>query len=102
VSRGKANRERAAWSTTNEWAMGKGWLTDNPCRGVRHNKERSALDYVEHQQLVRAMDRAPPEQYPLHGIAYLLGIRQTDLRFAQESQIMTVSMQVTDISVSRE
>lgn len=85
-----ANRERAAWSTTNNWAMGKGWLTSNPCHGVRRNKERGSLEYVEHEQLVTALDRAPPEMYALHGIAYLLGIRQTDLMLAEEGQIMEV------------
>jgi hypothetical protein len=85
-----ANRERAAWSTTNEWAMGKGWLTSNPCRGVRRNKERGSLEYVQHEPLVSALDRASviePELYCLMGIAYLLGSRQTDLRLAEESQI---------------
>jgi hypothetical protein len=91
-----ANRERAAWSTATNWAMGKGWLTSNPCRGVRRNKERGSLEYVEHPQLVTAMDRAPPEQYPLHGVAYLLGIRQTDLRLALESQIIGDKLQVTE------
>src|SRR5581483_5787505 len=48
------------------------------------------LAYVEHEPLVAALDRAAstePELYPLMGIAYLFGIRQTDLRLAQESQI---------------
>lgn len=84
------NRERAAWSTCNEWAMRKGWLTVNPCRGVRRNKERPSPVYVEHAPLVDALDRAAveaPALYPLYGIAYLLGIRQTDLRLAEVSQI---------------
>ena len=84
-----ANRERAAWSTVNEWAMRKGWLTSNPCRGVRRNKERPSKVYVEHAPLVSTLDRAAteaPELYPLLGVAYLLGIRQTDLRLAEESQ----------------
>lgn len=91
-----ANRERAAWSTTNNWAMGKGWLTDNPCRGVRRNKERGSLEYVEHEQLVSAMDRAPPQMYNLCGVAYLLGIRQTDLRLAQISQMVDGKLQITE------
>lgn len=91
-----ANRERAAWSTINNWALGKGWLTDNPCRGVRRNKERESLEYVEHEQLVAALDRAPPEMYALHGIAYLLGIRQTDLMLAVEEQIVGDTLHVTE------
>ena len=94
-----ANRERAAWSTTNEWAMRKGWLTFNPCRGVRRNKERPSKKYVEHHELVSALDRASEDQpalYPLMGVAYLLGIRQTDLRLAQLSQIVGNELQVTE------
>lgn len=90
------NRERAAWSTTNEWALTKGWLTFNPCRGVRRNKERGSLEYVEHAPLVAALDRAPPELYPLMAVAYLLGPRQTDLRLAEETQIVRVPRQVID------
>lgn len=86
-----ANRERACWSTVSNWAMGKGWLTSNPCVGVRRNKERPALEYVEHEQLASALDRAPPQMYALHSVAYLLGIRQTDLMLAREDQITTVA-----------
>jgi hypothetical protein len=70
--------------------MGKGWLTSNPCRGVRRNKERGSLKYVENKAFVEAMNRAPPEMYALYGTAYLLGIRQTDLVLAEESQITEV------------
>lgn len=85
-----ANREKAAWSTCNNWAMGKGWLTSNPCLGVRRNREGESLVYVEHDQLVAALDRAPPQLYALMGIAYLLGCRQTDLMLAEDSQITEV------------
>jgi hypothetical protein len=91
-----ANRERAAWSTVNNWAMAKGWLVANPCHGVRRNKERGSLAYVEHEQLVTALDRAPPEMYALHGIAYLLGIRQTDLMLALEDQVVGDRLLVTE------
>lgn len=94
-----ANRERAAWSTTNEWAMGKGWLTSNPCRGVRRNKERPAQGYVEHAPLVSALDRASieaPQLYPLYGVAYLLGIRQTDLRLATLEQLVGDELRLTE------
>jgi site-specific recombinase XerD len=93
------NRERAAWSTCNEWAMRKGWLTWNPCRGVRRNKERPAQGYIEHAPLVEALDRATveaPELYPLMGVAYLLGIRQTDLRLAELTQLVGDSLQVVE------
>lgn len=81
------NRERAAWSTACKFAMRKGWLTVNPCLGVSRNKERRSLAYVEHEPLVSALDRAPPELFALMSIAYLHGIRQTDLRLVKEEQI---------------
>lgn len=91
-----ANRERACWSTATNWAMGKGWLTSNPCRGVKRNKERASLEYVEHEQLVEALDRAPPEMYALHGTAYLIGLRQTDLMLAGEDQVVGDRLHVTE------
>ncbi len=94
-----ANRERAAWSTCNEWAMRKGWLLTNPCRGVRRNKERPSKKYVEHGELVTALDRASSEQpalYPLMGVAYLLGIRQTDLRLVLLEQLVGDELQITE------
>jgi hypothetical protein len=74
------NRERAAWSTANEWAMRRGWLTSNPCRGVRRNKERPAKVYVEHQQLTSGIDKAPMAMQNIQAVGYLWGARQVDLR----------------------
>jgi hypothetical protein len=80
------NRERACLSSACAWAMGKGWMSSNPCHGVRRNMERESTDYVPHESLVRALDRASPELYALMGIAYVTGIRQTDLRLLREEQ----------------
>jgi hypothetical protein len=80
------NREKSFMASAFEYAMRKGWSRRNPFRGVRRNAEGQSLRYVTHQELVPELDRAPPELYPLMGVAYLLGIRQTDLRLAQLSQ----------------
>lgn len=80
------NRDKAFMSSVFEFAMAEGWCASNPCRGVRRNTETSNARYVEHTELVTALDRAPPELYALMGIAYLLGIRQTDLREARHFQ----------------
>lgn len=82
------NREKSFMSSVFEYAMAEGWCTHNPWRGVRRNKERPSKVYVEHADLVRELDRAPPELYPLMGVAYLLTIRQTDLRLVQKSQLV--------------
>lgn len=84
------NREASMMSSVWEFAMGKGWALSNPWRGVRRNKERPSRVYVEHPTLVRELDRAPPELYALMGTAYLLTIRQTDLRLVTKAQRVSV------------
>lgn len=74
------NREKAFMSSVWEYALGEGWCSVNPWRGIKRNKERPSTAYVEHETLVAELDRAPPELYCIMGVAYLLGIRQTDLR----------------------
>jgi site-specific recombinase XerD len=81
------NREKAFMSSVFEHAMSEGRATHNPWRGVRRSKERPSRKYVEHEPLVSALDRAPPELYALMGAAYLTGIRQTDLRLAKWDQV---------------
>lgn len=81
------NRERSFMSSVWEYAMGKGWARYNPWRGSRRSPEVPSGRYVEHKTLVATLDRAPPEIYPLMGVGYVLGIRQTDLRLAQKSQV---------------
>lgn len=81
------NREKAFMSSVFEFAMAEGWCSYNPWRGVRRNKERPSKRYVEHEILMATVDRAPPALQPLLAIAYLTGIRQTDLRLARQHQI---------------
>ena len=73
------NRERAALSSAINFAMRRGWMDSNPCHGVRRNRERPSKRYVEHGELVTALDRAPLPLYHLMSAAYLTGARQTDL-----------------------
>lgn len=80
------NREKSFMASVFEYAMRKGWSRRNPFRGVRRNTEGQSLRYVTHAELVLQLDRAPSELYPLMGVAYVLGIRQTDLRLAQKWQ----------------
>lgn len=84
------NREKALMSSVWEYAMGEGWVSSNPWRGVRRNKERKNRRYVEHATLTQEINRSPPQLMSLYGVAYLLGIRQTDLRLAKESQLFEV------------
>jgi integrase len=83
-------------SSVFEHAMSEGRATHNPWRGVRRSKERPSRKYVEHEPLVSALDRAPPELYALMGAAYLTGIRQTDLRLAKWDQVKGAVLHVIE------
>lgn len=74
------NRERACLSSACNYGMRKGWLEFNPCQGVRRNTERPSKAYVSHDALSAAIDKAPLGLQALLAVAYLTGIRQTDLR----------------------
>lgn len=81
------NREKAFMSSVYEHAMSEGWATYNPWRGVRRSKERPSKSYVEHETLVSSLDRAPPCLQHILAVAYLTGIRQTDLRLMKRDQL---------------
>lgn len=90
------NREKAVLSSVFEFAMAEGWCASNPCRGVRRNKERPSKLYVEHDTLVSTLDRAPPELQQLMAVAYLTGIRQTDLRLAKQDQVTKAGLVIDE------
>lgn len=96
------NRERAALSSACNYAMRQGWMEFNPCFGVRRNKERPSRRYVEHDELVPALDRAPPELYCLLAAAYLTGLRQTDLRALHKEQVTEHGLLVTESKTGKE
>ena len=81
------NRERACLSSACNYAMRKGWLEFNPCHGVRRNTERPSKVYVSNETLTEAIDRAPEPVQDLLAVAYLTGIRQTDLRLMTPAAI---------------
>lgn len=90
------NRERACLSSACEYAMRRGWLDFNPCRGVRRNKERPSKAYVPHDALSEAIDRAPPCVQDLLAVAYLTGIRQTDLRLMKPNSVSAGRIRFTE------
>lgn len=82
------NRERACLSSACNYAMRKGWLEFNPCHGVRRNKETPSKVYVAHEALSQAIDRANEPMQDLLAVAYLTGIRQTDLRLMSVASVV--------------
>lgn len=81
------NRERACLSSACNFAMRKMWLEINPCHGVRRNTERPSKAYVTHEALTAVIDRAPEFMQDLLAVAYLTGIRQTDLMLMTPSVV---------------
>lgn len=83
------NREAAVMSSVYEFAMGEGWCSYNPWRGIRRNNERASRVYVEDVTLVSAIDRAPPQLQPLFAIGYLTGMRETDLMNLRHENVLS-------------
>lgn len=81
------NRERACLSSACNYAMRRGWLEFNPCHGVRRNTERPSKAYVTDETLSAVIDRSPDWMQDLLAVAYLTGIRQTDLRLMRLSAV---------------
>lgn len=81
------NRERAVLGSVLSWAMRFGWVDENVCLGVRRNKETPATRYVANDELRVVLDRAPQALTDLLAVAYLTGLRQTDLIILQKSAV---------------
>lgn len=81
------NRERAALSSSFEYAMRNGWAKVNPCRGVRRNKERPSRVYVETDELTKAYQNAHEGLQHLLNAAYLSGMRLTDMMSLRRDQL---------------
>lgn len=82
-----SNRERAALSSSFEFAMRHGWAKHNPCRGVRRNKERASKIYVSTDSLSETYDRSSEALKHLLNGKYLSGMRLTDLMKLRRSQL---------------
>jgi integrase len=74
------NRERAVLSSAFEYGLRRGWVTCNPCRGVRRNTERPRSRYVSDQEFLEAFEAAPEPLQDVLALALLTGLRQGDLR----------------------
>lgn len=90
------NRERACLSSACNYGMRKGWLDLNPCHGVRRNTERPSKAYVADDALTTAIDRANDSLQDLLAVAYLTGIRQTDLQRMQPSAVQDGRLRFTE------
>jgi integrase len=74
-----ANRERAVLSSVHEFGLRQGWIEENPCRGVKRNAEKPRKRYVTDAEFSDAFARSPEPFQDLIAVAFLTGIRETDL-----------------------
>jgi integrase len=98
----QGNRDKAFMSSVFEYAMGEGWSPRNPFRGVRRNRERPAKHYIEHATLTAQIDRAPPALQSLLAVAYLTGMRQTDLRLLRKANVFPTRIEWTESKTGKE
>ena len=74
------NREKAVLGSILSWAMRFGWVEQNVTYGVSRNPEHPSRRYVTDDEFREVLDRAPEALQDLLAVAYLTGLRQTDLR----------------------
>lgn len=74
-----ANREMSTLSDMFQWAMRRGLVTYNPCRGVKRNKEKPRSRYLEDDELRTILDACKDYEAQFIAAAYLTGMRQQDL-----------------------
>lgn len=80
------NREKAVLGSIISWGMRFGWCGYNPCFGVRRNRETPSRRYVTDAEFRADFDRASPALQDLFAVAYLSGLRQTDLLIMSKRQ----------------
>lgn len=74
-----ANRELALLSHAYTKAVRWGLVQVNPCRGVERNTEKPRTRYVTHEELLAAIEGAPPVIQVMVALAYVSGQREGDL-----------------------
>lgn len=80
-SKTSANRDKALLSAAYNWINGEGWLKTinyNPAR-VRRNKESPRRRYVTDAELVALLGKSPPRLATMIELAYITGVRKSDL-----------------------
>lgn len=74
----RANREMAVLSAVHQFGLRNLMVEFNPCR-VPRNKERPKKRYVTNEEFLDAFNRTNVAFQELIAVAYLTGVRQTDL-----------------------
>jgi integrase len=91
-----ANRERACLSSAYAWGMRNEFATSNPCHGVRQNKERKSRAEVSDAQFIDGYRRSPQYVRNLLYVAYLTGLRFSDLRQLRKGWVTPAGIQLDE------
>jgi site-specific recombinase XerD len=75
----RANREIAVLSAVHEFGMRNMFCERNPCRGSKRNKESPKKRVVTDYEFLDVFNRANEPFQDLLAIAFLTGVRQTDV-----------------------
>lgn len=82
-----ANKEVACLSSAFDYGLRRGWVTANPCRGVRRNRVRAKDRYVRHDEFLLYFDASPDYLQDLLGGIYLMELRPGEARELRTSSI---------------
>lgn len=82
-----ANREIACLSSVYNFAMRRGWVDHNPCRGARRNRERPKHRYVRDSEFLAAFEAAPEPLQDFMAVLYLTGLRPGEVRRLRRDQL---------------
>ncbi|MEE9492203.1 MAG: tyrosine-type recombinase/integrase [Gammaproteobacteria bacterium] len=74
-----ANREITFLSSMYQYAMRWGWCILNPCTGIRRNTEKKRTRYITDKELQTLIDVADRPIAVIIEVAYLTGLRKSDL-----------------------
>jgi hypothetical protein len=96
------NRERAVLGSIISWGMRFGWCEDNPCHGVRRNREKPSKVYVTDATYLAAFNRASEPLQDLIAVALLSGLRQTDLRIMPKTAVTSNGLELTQSKDGKE
>jgi integrase len=82
-----ANREIACLSSAYNFAMRRGWVEANPCRGARRNRERPKDRYVRDDEFLQVFNPAPEALQDYLAVLYLTGLRPGEARALRAEHI---------------
>ena len=74
-----ANRQIAVLKSAWNWVLERYEVPDNPCLGVRLNRESARDRYIKDEELKGAMELAPPPIQQMMELAYLLRARLSEV-----------------------